>query len=80
MNSLLPADIAVLDCEEVPMDFHARYSCKGKEYIYKILNRAVKDPFLDGLALHYPYELDIEKMNRAGKYIEGTHDFLRDKA
>lgn len=76
MNSLLPADIAVLDCEEVPMDFHARYSCKGKEYIYKILNRAVRDPFLDGLALHYPYELDIEKMNRAGKYIEGTHDFL----
>lgn len=76
MNSLLPADIAVLDCEEVPMDFHARYSCKGKEYIYKILNRAVRDPFLDGLALHYPYELDIEKMNWAGKYIEGTHDFL----
>lgn len=76
MNSLLPADIAVLDCEEVSMDFHARYSCKGKEYIYKILNRAVRDPFLDGLALHYPYELDIEKMNMAGKYIEGTHDFL----
>ncbi|WP_432649923.1 tRNA pseudouridine(38-40) synthase TruA [Huintestinicola sp.] len=76
MNSLLPADIAVLDCEEVPADFHARYSCKGKEYIYKILNRSVRDPFLENLALHYPYELDVDKMNRAGKYIEGTHDFL----
>ena len=76
MNSLLPADIAVLDCEEVPMGFHARYSCVAKEYLYKILNRSVRDPFYDGLALHYPYELDIDKMNRAGKYIEGTHDFL----
>ncbi|MBQ5334006.1 MAG: tRNA pseudouridine(38-40) synthase TruA [Oscillospiraceae bacterium] len=76
MNSILPADIAVLDCEEVSPDFHARYSCTGKEYVYKILNRSVRDPFLDGLALHYPFELDIDKMNRAGKYIEGTHDFL----
>ena len=48
----------------------------GKEYIYKILNRSVRDPFLDNLALHYPYELDVDKMNKAGKYIEGTHDFL----
>lgn len=76
MNSILPPDIAVLDCQEVSKDFHARYSCTGKEYIYKILNRSVRDPFLDGLALHYPFELDIDKMNMAGKYIEGCHDFL----
>ncbi|MBP1546260.1 MAG: tRNA pseudouridine(38-40) synthase TruA [Oscillospiraceae bacterium] len=76
MNSLLPADIAVLDCEEVPSDFHARYSCTGKEYIYRILNRSVRDPFLDGLVFHYPYPLDIEAMNRAAAHIEGTHDFL----
>ncbi len=76
MNSLLPADIAVLDCKEVSSDFHARYSCTGKEYIYRILNRSVRDPFLDGLVFHYPYPLDIEAMNRAAAHIEGTHDFL----
>ena len=75
MNSLLPDDIAVFDCEEAEEDFHARYSCKGKEYVYKILNRAVPDPFLYDLALHYPFAMDADKMNRAAEYIVGTHDF-----
>lgn len=76
MNSLLPGDIAVLDCEEAPIDFHARYSCKGKEYIYKILNRKIRDPFLENLAFQYPYSMDIDAMNRAAERIVGTHDFL----
>lgn len=76
MNSLLPADIAVIECCEAEDDFHARYSCIGKEYIYKILNRKVRDPFMDDLAFHYPYELDINKMNKAAEHIIGTHDFL----
>ncbi|MCM1524639.1 MAG: tRNA pseudouridine(38-40) synthase TruA [Ruminococcus sp.] len=75
MNSILPADIAVHECTEVPMDFHARYSCTGKEYIYKILNRKTRDPFLAGRAFHYPYELDIGAMNEGAAFIEGTHDF-----
>ena len=61
MNSLLPDDISVLDCEEAPADFHARYSCTGKEYIYKILNRKVRDPFLYDLAFHYPYPMGIKE-------------------
>ena len=36
LNHFLPEDIAVLDCREVPEEFHARYSCTGKEYIYRI--------------------------------------------
>lgn len=75
MNSLLPEDIAVLSCEETWEDFHARYSCKGKEYIYRFLNRPVRDPFLENRALHYPYEMDIELMNSAAERIKGTHDF-----
>ncbi|MBS1405575.1 MAG: tRNA pseudouridine(38-40) synthase TruA, partial [Oscillospiraceae bacterium] len=76
MNSLLPDDISVLDCEEAPADFHARYSCTGKEYIYKILNRKVRDPFLYDLAFHYPYPMDTDIMNAAAERIVGTHDFL----
>ncbi|MGN0642380.1 MAG: tRNA pseudouridine(38-40) synthase TruA [Huintestinicola sp.] len=75
MNSILPDDIALFSCEEAPADFHARYSCTGKEYIYIFLNRREKDPFLGDLALHYPYPMDIEKLNRAAGQIEGEHDF-----
>ncbi|MBP1560324.1 MAG: tRNA pseudouridine(38-40) synthase TruA [Oscillospiraceae bacterium] len=75
MNSILPDDLAILSCEEVPEDFHARYSCTGKEYLYLILNRPSKDPFLSDLALHYPFALDTELIERAAQDFVGTHDF-----
>lgn len=75
MNSLLPDDIALHDCCEVPEDFHARYSCKGKEYQYLILNAPTKDPFRADLAFHYPFRLDTELMHRAAQDYVGTHDF-----
>ncbi len=42
---LLPPNIAVHSCEQVDDDFHARYSCKGKEYVYKMWNHPIRDPF-----------------------------------
>lgn len=75
LNRFLPKDIAVTDCREVPPDFHARYSCTGKEYMYKIWNHPVRDPFLEGYALHYWYALDIDKLNDAAQAYVGTHDF-----
>ena len=75
MNSLLPDDIAILSCEEAPADFHARYSCIGKEYVYLILNRPCKDPFMADLALHYPFALDTELMENSAQAFVGTHDF-----
>lgn len=75
MNSLLPDDIAILDCEEAAADFHARYSCIGKEYVYLILNRPSKSPFMADLALHYPYPLDTELLEKAAQDLVGTHDF-----
>lgn len=75
LNNFLPPDISVLSAKEVPEDFHARYSCKGKEYIYKIWNADIRNPFLDGYAYHYWYSLDIEGMNRAAENIIGCHDF-----
>ncbi|MGN0675960.1 MAG: tRNA pseudouridine(38-40) synthase TruA [Oscillospiraceae bacterium] len=75
MNSILPDDLAILSCEEVPADFHARYSCKGKEYVYLILNRMSRDPFLSDLALHYPFALNIDLIERAAQDFVGTHDF-----
>lgn len=75
MNSVLPEDISFQSCEEVSEDFHARYSCKGKEYVYLISNRPTKDPFKADLALHYPYSLDVDLINNSGQNFTGTHDF-----
>ncbi len=45
LNHFLPPNIAVHSCEKVDDDFHARYSCKGKEYVYKMWNHPIRDPF-----------------------------------
>ncbi len=75
LNHFLPEDIAVLSCREVPVEFHARYSCTGKEYQYLIWNRKERDPFLRGRALHYWYPLDLGRLNRAAAFFLGAHDF-----
>lgn len=75
MNGSLPSDIAVLDCENVSEDFHARFDTKGKEYLYIIDTSEVRNVFSDGLALGYPYRLNIEKMRAAAEIIKGKHDF-----
>ena len=63
LSALLPSDISVLDAKEVSPDFHARYSAKGKTYIYRILNRNIKDPFLSRYTWQIERTLNIDKMN-----------------
>lgn len=75
MNSRLPRDISIISCEEVNMDFHARYCCKAKEYLYIIHNREYPDPFSEDLALFYRRPIDIELLQKASSYFIGTHDF-----
>ena len=60
VNGELPDDISILSCEDVPEDFHARFDCKGKEYIYKIHCSESKNPFAADLMLHYRRKFDIE--------------------
>lgn len=75
LNRSLPASIVVLSCEEMPEEFHARYDCLGKEYLYKIHLSRIRDPFLAGLVLEYPRPLEIEPIKTACTFLEGTHDF-----
>ena len=75
INSRLPGDIAVEAAVEAPEDFNAIGSCIKKEYIYKILNSNIRDPFLEKRVCFYPQSLDMELMKAAGKAFEGTHDF-----
>jgi len=75
LNRHLPDDIAVARCREVPADFHARYDCTGKEYVYKLLNSRVKDPFAPRLLYRYPVSLDARLLCAQAKDFLGTHDF-----
>ena len=75
VNARLPADIAVSAAVEAPEDFNAIGSCIRKEYVYRIHNSRVRDPFLEHCACFYPAPLDIALMQRAGRAFEGTHDF-----
>lgn len=75
LNHFLPDSMAVLDVREVPEDFHARYSCLGKEYQYTIWNARARNPFLRGRALHYYYSLDLELLNQTAACFLGRHDF-----
>lgn len=75
LNGYLPDDISVLRCEDVPETFHARFDCKGKEYLYRIHNHESKNPFLTDLAFHYRRPLDVELIHRALQDAVGRHDF-----
>ena len=74
LNSLLPKDIYIKHIEIVPDDFHARYNVKAKEYIY-IINMGEYNPIEKDYVYQYNKKLDVVEMQRALKYLEGTHNF-----
>ncbi len=75
LNSILPPDIRIMDCEIVPEDFNARYNAKGKLYEYRIFTGEVVPPFIHRYVLHFPYPLDFNAMKEAAKYFVGEKDF-----
>lgn len=75
LNHNLDSHVAVLDCESVPDDFHARYSALSKEYHYVIHNSDIPDPFKNLRAWFYPYRLDSDRMNESAEEFIGLHDF-----
>ena len=75
LNSELPKDISILSCEEAEEDFHARYSCKGKEYIYKVHCSESHNPFSEDLSYHYRRKVDFPLLCEEVKAFIGTHDF-----
>ncbi len=68
-----PGDIEILEATEVPEDFHARFSCRGKTYRY-VIDRSA-DIFNRRYALLYDGDLDVEAMKAAAQHLVGTHDF-----
>jgi len=80
LNSALPDDIAVVSAQEAEADFHARFSAKGKKYIYRICSRASRSPIHRDFAWHVTRSLDFEAMKEASGHFVGRHDFSAFKA
>ena len=72
---LRPDPIAVLACQVVPDDWHARFSCIGRSYIYRIANRRAPLTLERGHAWQVVQPLDAEAMHRAAQALVGRHDF-----
>jgi len=80
LNSLLPLDIAVLEAQEAPLDFHARYAAKAKTYEYRILNRPVRSPVHHRHAWCLAPPLNAAAMQAAAAVLPGEHDFAAFRA
>lgn len=75
MNALLPDDIVITHVDEVPEDFHARYSARGKTYRYVILNRNYPSVFQRNRCWQITFPLDLGAMGEAAAHLLGRHDF-----
>lgn len=75
LNSMMPMDIIFKDCQIVDDDFHVRYSIKGKWYRYRVSLDHFVNPFKRFYTGHYPYLVNVKKMQKAAKDLLGTHDF-----
>lgn len=72
---LRPAPIAIIACRIVPDDWHARFSCTGRRYVYRIVNRRAPLTLEAGLAWQVAADLDAADMHAAAQNLVGLHDF-----
>ena len=76
LNAMLrPHPVAILACEEVPSDWHARFSCIGRRYLYRIVNRRAPLTLETGRAWQIARPLEAEAMHAAAQALVGLHDF-----
>ena len=72
---LRPLPVAILHAEAVAEDFHARFSCIGRRYLYRIVNRRAPLALDAGRAWRVPVVLHADAMHRAAQQLVGRHDF-----
>lgn len=68
-------DVRILEVEEMPEDFHARFDSKGKKYRYVICNGKDQNIFRRKYCYQIQQSLNLEAMQKAATHIVGTHDF-----
>ncbi len=75
LRQYLPADIGAVSLEEAEPRFHARLSCVGKSYVYRIWNSPLPNVFERNYLYFLDEPLDIAAMRRAAAELTGTHDY-----
>jgi tRNA pseudouridine38-40 synthase len=76
LNALVrPDPISVTAVEQVADDWHARFSCIGRKYLYRILNRRAPPALDRGRVWHVAVPLDVEAMSEGAAMLVGLHDF-----
>ena len=76
LNALVrPQPISVLDVAKVADDWHARFSCVGRRYLYRILNRRAPPALDTGKVWHIAVPLDADAMREGAAHLVGRHDF-----
>jgi len=76
LNALVrPHPISVLDVEQVADDWHARFSCVGRRYLYRILSRRAPAALDAGRVWHIAVPLEPEAMREGAAHLVGRHDF-----
>jgi tRNA pseudouridine38-40 synthase len=75
LNSTLPRDIRVLSARQAPPAFHARRDALSKVYRYQIYLGSILAPHLVREYFHFPYPVDLAKMEAAARLFTGEHDF-----
>jgi tRNA pseudouridine38-40 synthase len=75
LNAKLPADVAVLSADEMPDEFHARYSARWRRYRYRYLDRPSRPALERGRCWQIRGPLDVDAMSQAAKALVGRHDW-----
>lgn len=76
LNALVrPLPISVLEVAEAADDWHARFSCTGRRYLYRILNRRAPPALNAGKVWHVAVPLDVAAMREGAAHLIGRHDF-----
>jgi tRNA pseudouridine38-40 synthase len=75
LNALLPADVAVLDCNPAADGFDARHDARSRTYCYRVLHRRARSVWLAGRAWWHGWDLDRDALRTCAHALVGTHDF-----
>ena len=76
LNALVrPHPVSIIDVEEVADEWHARFSCLGRRYRYRILTRRAPPALDHGRVWHIPVPLNVAAMSEGAAHLIGRHDF-----
>ena len=75
LNGVLPGDVAVVAAEEAEDGFHARFSARGRSYVYRIWRRGTSSPFERRRSLWWPRPVDEDALAESAAVLLGEHDF-----